>query len=108
MENLTQKHCVPCEGGALPLMRDESAHLHEQTPQWVIAPDGLSIARTFVFKSFVEAMDFANKITPIAEAEGHHPDLAISWGKVMITLQTHAIGGLSENDFILASKIDAI
>ena len=108
MENLIQKHCVPCEGGALPLMRDESARLLTQTPQWTIAPDGLSLVRTFTFKNFVEAMDFANKITPVAEAEGHHPDLAISWGKVAITLQTHAIGGLSENDFILAAKIDLI
>lgn len=89
-------------------MRDESARLREQTPQWVIAPDGLSLSRTFEFKNFVEAMDFANKITPVSEAEGHHPDLMISWGKVAITLQTHAIGGLSENDFILAAKIDAI
>lgn len=108
MNELTEKHCVPCEGGALPLMREESAKLHEQTPDWTIAPDGLSISRTFSFTNFVGAMDFAAKITPIAEAEGHHPDLSISWGKVTVTLMTHAIGGLSENDFILAAKIDEI
>lgn len=108
MTELIQKHCVPCEGGALPLMRDESAKLLEETPGWIIAPDGLSLTREFTFKDFVEAMDFANKITPIAEAEGHHPDLAISWGKVAVTLITHAIGGLSENDFILAAKINHI
>lgn len=89
-------------------MRDESAKLLEQTPGWVIAADGLSLSREFTFKSFVEAMDFANKITPIAESEGHHPDLAVSWGKVVVTLITHAIGGLSENDFILAAKINEI
>ncbi len=89
-------------------MRDESAKLLEQTPGWRIAPDGLSLSREFTFKNFVEAMDFANKITPIAESEGHHPDLTIGWGKVTVTLMTHAIGGLSENDFILATKISAI
>ena len=89
-------------------MRDESAALLEQTPGWTIAPDGLSLSRTYEFKNFVEAMDFANKITPIAESEGHHPDLTIKWGSVAITLMTHAIGGLSENDFILAAKINEI
>jgi 4a-hydroxytetrahydrobiopterin dehydratase len=108
MNDLTQKHCVPCEGGALPLMRDESARLLEQTPDWTIAPDGLSLSRTFTFKNFVDAMAFANQITPIAEAEGHHPDLSIGWGKVSVVLMTHAIGGLSENDFILAAKINEI
>jgi 4a-hydroxytetrahydrobiopterin dehydratase len=107
-DQLVQKHCVPCEGGALPLMREESAQLLAQTPEWTIAPDGLSISREFTFKNYVEAMEFANKITPIAEAEGHHPDLSIGWGNVAITLKTHAIGGLSENDFILAAKIDEI
>ena len=108
MSNLIQKHCVPCEGGALPLMRDESAKLLEQTPGWTIAPDGLSLSCGFTFKNYALAMDFANKITPIAEAEGHHPDLLIGWGKVSVTLMTHAIGGLSENDFIVAAKISQI
>ena len=108
MNELEQKHCVPCEGGALPLMREESAQLLEQTPQWQIAPDGLSLSREFTFRNFVEAMEFANKITPVAETEGHHPDLAISWGKVIVTLTTHAINGLSENDFILAAKINKV
>jgi 4a-hydroxytetrahydrobiopterin dehydratase len=79
-----------------------------QTPGWTIAPDGLSVLREFTFKNFVDAMAFANKITPVAETEGHHPDLAIGWGKVVVTLTTHAIGGLSENDFILAAHINGI
>jgi 4a-hydroxytetrahydrobiopterin dehydratase len=108
MTDLVQKHCVPCEGGALPLMREESAKLLQETPGWTIAPDGLSLSREFAFKNFVDAMGFANKITPLAEAEGHHPDLSVSWGKVIVTLMTHAIGGLSENDFILAAKINTI
>lgn len=89
-------------------MRDESAKLLEQTPGWQIATDGLSLSREFTFRNFVEAMDFANTITPVAEGEGHHPDLAVGWGKVVVTLTTHAIGGLSENDFILAAKINGI
>lgn len=108
MNDLVQKHCVPCEGGAMPLSREDSAKLMPQVPEWQIATNGLSISREFTFKDFVEAMDFANKISVVAEAEGHHPDLAIGWGKVGVTLMTHAIGGLSENDFIVASKIDAI
>lgn len=75
---------------------------------WALAPDAKKISKQFKFKDFVEAMDFANKITPIAEAEGHHPELSIGWGKVEVGLTTHAVKGLSENDFILAAKIDLI
>ena len=109
MMDLVQKHCVPCEGGALPLMRDESAKLLEQTPGWQIASDGLSLSREFTFRNFVEAMDFANKITPVAEAEGHHPDLhLVGYRNVSIEIWTHAINGLSLNDFILAARIDEL
>lgn len=108
MSELAQKHCVPCEGGALPLMRDESAKLLEQILGWTIAPDGLSISREFTFQNFVDAMAFANKVTPIAESESHHPHLTIRWGSVLVKLITDAIGGLSENDFILAAKINEI
>ncbi len=75
---------------------------------WSLSDDMKKISKLFKFKTYVEAMDFANKITPIAESEGHHPDLAIGWGKVEVELTTHSIGGLSENDFILAAKIDKI
>lgn len=108
MEKLVQKHCVPCEGGALPLSREDSAKLMTHVPGWTIAADGLSISREFTFKNYLEAMDFANEIADIAESEGHHPDLQISWGKVIVELTTHAIKGLSENDFILAVKIDKL
>lgn len=108
MSDLSEKKCVPCEGGALPLSREDSAVLLEQVKGWSLSADGLRISRTFTFKNYVEAMDFANRITPIAESEGHHPDLSIGWGTVTVTLMTHAIGGLSENDFILAAKIDEI
>ena len=75
---------------------------------WTLAKDFKKLSKKFTFKNFVEAMEFANKITPIAESEGHHPDFAIGWGRVEVELTTHAIKGLSENDFILAAKIDMI
>lgn len=76
--------------------------------EWILSAEKKKISRQFKFKNFVEAMSFANKITSIAESEGHHPDLAIGWGRVGVELSTHSIGGLSENDFILAAKIDKI
>ncbi|OGG79420.1 hypothetical protein A3A39_00480 [Candidatus Kaiserbacteria bacterium RIFCSPLOWO2_01_FULL_54_13] len=106
--DLAEKRCVPCEGGTPPLTAEEIAKYKSEVPSWGIAGDRKSISREFKFKNFVQAMEFANKITPIAEAEGHHPDLSIGWGRVGIELSTHAIGGLSENDFILAAKIDKI
>ncbi|MDP3646428.1 MAG: 4a-hydroxytetrahydrobiopterin dehydratase [bacterium] len=105
---LREKHCVPCEGGTVPLFRSRVDELLKEVQGWSLSPDGKSISKTVKFKDFLEAMEFANKITPIAEAEGHHPDLTISWGKVGIELSTHAISGLSENDFILAAKIDQL
>ena len=106
--DLAQKKCVPCESGATPLTQGEAQTMLAQIQGWTLAPDSKKISKRFKFKDFVEAMDFANKITPIAEAEGHHPDLSIGWGKVVVELTTHVIKGLSENDFILAAKIDRI
>lgn len=106
MDELSKKTCVPCEGGALPLMKEDSNRLLEQVPGWTLSPDGLSISRAYSFERFDDAMVFANRVADIAESEGHHPDMLVQWGKVTITLSTHSIGGLSENDFILAAKID--
>lgn len=75
---------------------------------WSLSPDKKKISKEFKCKDFVEAMAFANKITAVAESEGHHPDLFIGWGRVGVELTTHAIEGLSENDFILAAKVDTI
>jgi 4a-hydroxytetrahydrobiopterin dehydratase len=80
----------------------------KQLHEWTLSTDDKSISKTFTFKNFMGAMHFANAIAEIAEQEGHHPDLAISWGKVGVSLTTHAIKGLSQNDFILAAKIDHI
>jgi 4a-hydroxytetrahydrobiopterin dehydratase len=91
-----------------PLTAEEIAPLHEQTSEWTIAADSKSIWREFPFKGFADGMAFANKIAILADEENHHPNLTVSWGKVLVELSTHAIGGLSENDFILAAKIDQL
>jgi len=107
-EQLSQKKCVACEGFETPLNRVEAEVLLRQVPAWVLNDVATNISKTFTFKNFMGAMNFANAIAKIAEEEGHHPDLAISWGKVGVELTTHAIKGLSQNDFILAAKIDQI
>lgn len=108
MDDLSQKKCVSCEGGVPPLSAAEITRYKEQVPNWKVADDQKSISREFAFKNFAESLAFANKIGYIAEAENHHPDLFVSWGKLRAELSTHAISGLSENDFILAAKIDEL
>lgn len=107
--NLTKKHCVPCEGGTLPLSNEAEDTLHKEVPDWFLLTDGNhKIRKQFHFKTFPEAIAFVNKIVPIAEAEGHHPDIYIFYNKVQLDLFTHAVGGLSENDFIMAAKINQL
>ena len=108
MENLKDKRCIPCEGGTKPLIPEAVTRFMGQTPLWSFAGDSKSIFRNFKFRDFKGAMAFVSEVADIAEFEGHHPDIDIRWNKVLLTLSTHAIKGLSENDFILASKIDAI
>ncbi len=104
---LAQKRCVPCEGGTPPLTDEPVEPLLQQLDGWEVI-NGKKLSKSFRFANFVEAVDFVNKITPVAEAEGHHPDLVVRWGEVRVELWTHAIGGLSENDFIMAAKIDQV
>lgn len=115
--DLTKKHCVPCEGGAKPFSKKEIKEYLKITRDWeLLAPQGqalqgdaLQIQRKFVFKNFKEALDFANKVGKLAESEDHHPDIFIhNYKKVDITLSTHAIKGLSVNDFIIAVKINEL
>ncbi|OHB19749.1 MAG: hypothetical protein A2854_03800 [Parcubacteria group bacterium RIFCSPHIGHO2_01_FULL_56_18] len=106
--NLAEKKCVPCEGDAQPLTRDEAGRMLKDVLGWMLWPDGTTISKSFKFKNFSGAFAFATKVAAIAEEEGHHPDLLVSWGRVEIELSTHSIGGLSENDFIVAAKIDGI
>lgn len=104
--SLRAKHCVPCEGGVPKLDAAQIALFAPEVPGWSVRDEKLY--RTFTFKNFVEAMRFVNRIADVAEAEGHHPDFAVHYKEVQVTIWTHAIGGLSENDFILAAKIDPL
>lgn len=103
---LTKKKCISCEAGTPPLKEEEINKLLEQIPTWTLK-DG-HLYKKFKFKNFAEAMKFVNKIAEIAENEGHHPDFSVHYNKVEIELWTHAINGLSENDFIVAAKIDKL
>ena len=107
MNFLLQKKCVPCEGGALPLDREGAERYISMVPGWELSEDGKQISKSYKFKDFIGAINFVNHVAEIAEGEGHHPDIKINYNKVKLTNSTHAIGGLSENDFILAAKIDA-
>ena len=105
--DLTKKHCVPCEGGVKPFSTSEAKRYLKYNKSWKLV--GNKIEREFKFKDFVTAMKFVNKVARLAEKEGHHPDMLVySWNRVRISTYTHAIGGLSENDFILAAKINDI
>jgi 4a-hydroxytetrahydrobiopterin dehydratase len=106
---LTQKHCAPCEGGVPLLSADEVRRLLGAVPNWKQTPDGQRIRREWRVKDFVTALDFFQRVGQVAEEEGHHPDLhLVGYRNVAIEIWTHAIGGLSENDFILAAKIDKL
>ena len=104
--DLTNKKCVPCEGDAQPLKDKEANQLLKEIPTWIIKEG--HVYKKFKFKNFVEAMKFITSVAQLAESEGHHPDFSVHYNKVEIDLWTHAINGLSENDFIVAAKIDRI
>ena len=105
---LAQRHCVVCKPGTPPLPREEIDGLLEEVTGWdVEEADGhLRLSRIVKFKGFMPGVDLVNRIAPIAEAEGHHPDLLLSYGSLTIQLWTHAAGGLTNNDFILAARLD--
>ncbi|MCK6440442.1 MAG: 4a-hydroxytetrahydrobiopterin dehydratase [Planctomycetes bacterium] len=106
MTQLTKRKCVPCEGGVPKLDRKQAEALLKQVDNWALSSDGNHLKKEFAFKDFVENMAFINRVAAIAEAEGHHPDFTVHYNRVAFDIWTHAIGGLSENDFILAAKID--
>ena len=107
MAELSAKTCIPCEGGTEPLSEDQAQdYLQQVHDDWHLEEGRLK--REFAFRDFKSALAFTNSVGEIAEKEGHHPDIFLTYGQVVIKLWTHAIGGLSENDFILAAKIDAI
>jgi len=109
MNNLQHKHCKPCEDKSTPsLTSSQSEALSKEVDNWTIEDDK-KLEKTLVFKNFKEALAFINKVGVIAEAENHHPDLSLfDYKKVRIELSTHSIDGLTENDFILAAKIDEL
>lgn len=105
---LKQKKCEPCSGEETPLKRNDVKELlNELEGDWK-SVDDKKIRNTYPFKNFKQGMEFANKVAELAEEEGHHPDICIHYKEVEVEISTHAIGGLSENDFILAAKIDEI
>jgi 4a-hydroxytetrahydrobiopterin dehydratase len=106
--DLKRKKCVPCEGGVAPLVRGQyEAFLRRELTGWVVVEEKV-LEKEYLFKDFAEALAFVNRVGALAEEEGHHPDIWLhGWNRVKLSLTTHAIGGLSENDFILASKVDA-
>ncbi|MBZ5727130.1 MAG: 4a-hydroxytetrahydrobiopterin dehydratase [Acidobacteriia bacterium] len=104
---LAEKHCVPCRGGVPPLKGEALEKMKPQVPGWQVV-DEHHLARTYAFPDFRTALEFVNRVGGIAEAEGHHPDLYLAWGKVEVKIWTHKVDGLTESDFILAAKIDAV
>ena len=104
---LSEKHCVPCRGGVLPLPQEDLAKLLPQVPESQ-SVGGHHLTRAFSFPDFRSALAFVNQVGELAEAEGHHPDLYLAWGKVEVKIWTHKIDGLTESDFILAAKIDSL
>jgi 4a-hydroxytetrahydrobiopterin dehydratase len=108
IQELQEKKCVPCEGGVLPMTPELAATYLRHLQGWALKDASTTLYKSFTFSTFSEAMVFANKIAAIADEENHHPVLTVSWGKVMVELSTHAIQGLSENDVILAAKIEAL
>lgn len=108
-EELRKKRCVPCEGGVPPVSEAEAKNALESLRDWKLTSDGKRIRREWRVKNFMAGLEFFNRVGQLAEEEGHHPDLhLVGYRNVAIELWTHAIGGLSENDFILAAKIDEV
>ena len=107
MSELASKTCVHCRGGTPPLKGEQLHSYSHQLPNWHVV-DEHHITRTFTFPDFQKALDFVNRVGAVAEEQGHHPDILLSWGRAEITTWTHSVDGLTENDFILAAKIDRI
>jgi|ERR1041385_3718584 len=108
MAELADKACIPCRGGIPPLERPAAEKLLAEAPDWKLGDDARSIERSFRFPNFRKAIEFVDKVGELAETEGHHPDIHFGWGYATISLSTHKIKGLHENDFIMAAKINRL
>ena len=109
MNDLLKKKCVPCEGGILPFDISEIHKYQKKIDGWEVSQNNKKIyflEKNFIFKNFIDSNNFINKVGKISDEESHHPDISFGWGYAKIIITTHAIEGLSENDFILAAKID--
>ena len=108
-DELADRHCKPCEGGVEPLQAEQVQELLQALHgDWAVRDDGLEISRSFAFPAYSRTLGFANAVAWIAITEGHHPDLLVSYGSCRVSYTTHAIGGLSDNDFICAAKVDLL
>lgn len=107
MSELSSKQCVPCRGGVPPLQGDEIQRLLSQLSGWEVVREH-HLKKNYGFSNFAEALKFVNRVGELAEEQGHHPDICFGWGKVEVTIWTHKIDGLTESDFILGAKIDAL
>lgn len=105
---LKERSCVPCEKGGIPLTVEEAAGYLGHVPGWDIIDEGKAIIRSFKFKNFQHAQAFVTAVGEVAESENHHPDITFGWGYATILFTTHAIEGLHENDFIMATKVNAL
>lgn len=109
MTELSAKHCKVCEGGVAPLSREEAEQMLKKLKKgWELDPDAIEIECTFAFKNFYHTMAFVNAVAYVANIENHHPDLEVSYNRCVVRYSTHAIKGLSENDFICAAKVDEL
>jgi 4a-hydroxytetrahydrobiopterin dehydratase len=106
ISNLAIQHCIPCSTGGEPMPAEQARELAREVPSWKLLQN--MIEREWKFADFRQALDFVNRVAAIAEEEGHHPDIFISYNLVRLTLFTHKVGGLTKNDFILAAKIDRL
>lgn len=109
MSELAERHCRPCEGGVEPLSAEQARALMKGLdPEWNLSGDGKSISRDFEFTGFARTIAFTNAVAWVATVEGHHPVMEVSYGRCLVRFTTHAIDGLSDNDFICAAKIDRL
>jgi len=108
MTSLHTKTCIPCQGGVPSLLGLEAEKLLQEAENWYFFDNNTKIQRKFTFPNFIHAQNFARKVGDIAESENHHPDICYGWGYCTVTLYTHKIGGLHENDFIVAAKINML
>jgi 4a-hydroxytetrahydrobiopterin dehydratase len=108
MTDLAGKTCVPCRGGVPPMARSEAERYLQEAPGWALMDAGKRIERKFTFRNFKEALALVNRVGALAEDEGHHPDITFGWGYATVSLHTHKIKGLHENDFIIAAKINRL